>query len=123
MSGEHKTIGELNGKWGIMFKLTVAFGAFSLPFLIALNVWFVKAIYELKLQQAEIAIQMQSFIAVGPRYTPEMARSDNLELMNEIMEKIQEQYPPQWLTKEVESHSRRLEFVEKGLNEAHNKRD
>lgn len=78
---------------------------YAMPFLVALNVWFVTEIYAL--QQ-----QIVSFSAIGPRYTPDMAKSDNLELKHDIMEEIETRYPPEWLRREVESHARRLEALE-----------
>jgi hypothetical protein len=93
-------------KNGSLLKALFNAVVFVLPFLIALNVWFVSTIYEMQ-------TAITAFSAVGPRYTPDMARSDNLQLKHDVMEEIEARYPPEWLRREVESHARRLEALER----------
>ena len=87
---EEKPVGELNGKWSILFRATLSVGAFALPSIIAL---------------------LDNLVRHG--YGADRAAADHAKMKAEIMKDIGEHYPPEWLTREVESHSRRLEALEK----------
>ena len=106
-------IGQMNGPWAFLFKTLMGTACVIIPAVISLQIWFVQKIQRIEINQAEFAAHMSNFVSEGPRYTPEMARRDNLEMRNEIMEEVEERYPPEWLTREMESLARRLEHLEK----------
>ena len=106
MAENNGQIGKLNGKWAVLFKALLAAGAFLVPLVLPWFVWVTFQIFEMKTSLA-------TFVAAGPRYTPDDARADRLELRQEIFSEIEQKYPPQWLRDTVESHGRRLEVLEK----------
>lgn len=109
-------IGQMNGKWAVLFKALLSVGALLVPCIVALQVWQVQQIYSLRESSVVMEHDLKSFVAMGPGYTPKDARADNLELRTELLSEISKNYPPQWLTKELESVSRRVEAIERHLN-------
>ncbi len=107
---ERKTIGNLNGKWAILFKATLSTCVIIFPSIIALNVWFVKTIHGIELKQAEVAAELKLLANTGARYTPAMAEAENLRLKQAILEEISRNYPTR---REIDSLARRMESVER----------
>lgn len=105
-------IGNLNGKWSILFRALMAVLVFVIPFVVALNVWFVVTIYEIKLVQIGLITKMDSFMSPGERYTPEMATADMEQLRNEIIKEMRSQNPPQWLREQVSDNKERIRSIE-----------
>jgi len=104
-----RQIGSLNGKWSVLFRALLSVGAVVLPMLVMLNVWFVTAIYDVKMRQIGLLTRMDVFIAEGPRYTPADAKADILELRSSILEQMRKENPPEWLVERMISHERQLE--------------
>ena len=113
---ERRSIGELNGKWSLLFRAMLSLGAVLLPFIVVLNVWFVTAIYDIKLKQIEINARFDAVIAKGPFYTREMARSDNLQLRENIIREIKNEHPPEWLTKQIQENTKDIHLIEQRIN-------
>lgn len=116
-NGNHgKTIGEMNGKWAILFRATLLTVSVLLMPAMGLLTWQVTSIFELRQQIGKVENKIEVFIAEGPRYTPTDARADHLKLYQEIQEWVNANFPPPHLQKEVESHGRRIEALEKKPN-------
>ena len=130
---EDSKIGQLNGKWALLFKATLAACTFFIPSMLAVGTFLVVGHFELKetvsvndterkadinLLRSEIkqlSNNVAGFMSDGPRYTPKDAKADNIMLKQEILKDVSAQYPPAWLTKEVESLSRRVEALSKEI--------
>jgi hypothetical protein len=100
-----KLIGDMNGKWAILFKAQLALGAFVLPMLVPWAVWVTGQVFEAK-------SQLNAFTSAGPRYTADQAVADGLRLRRDIIQEIAASYPPQWLRDEIASISRRQGGIE-----------
>lgn len=83
-------IGNLNGKWAVLFKAIIAAGGVALPFLVALNVWTVTEINALKIENARLVTRFEAFANVGPRYSADMAAADQYRLKEEIVKTIEQ---------------------------------
>ena len=102
---EETKIGNLNGKWSLLLRWGLSTGAFIAPSLLALNVWLVNEMYQMK-------SFTRSFIDQGPRYTAIQAERDRVLLKAEILSTINSSFPQPWLVKEIESLSRRINQLE-----------
>lgn len=111
-----KRIGELNGKWAILFRFVLSMATLALPAVVSLQVWEIKKLHELEVEQTRLRTSFELFSRAGGRYTPEMAKADNLELKQGIWNEIEKKYPPEWLRQMVESHGRRIETLERSNN-------
>ena len=58
MSDKAEMIGQLNGKWAMMFKALLALSLALLPFFLALQIWYVTNIYALKMDLAVLNSQV-----------------------------------------------------------------
>jgi hypothetical protein len=112
-------IGNLNGKWSVLFRGLMALGAVMLPMMVSLNVWFVSSIYEMKIVQIGILARIDSFMGEGPRYTEEMARADHAELKGQIVDDVLNNYPPKWVTDLLAKHDKEIERINEELR-SHN---
>lgn len=108
--GHPARIGQLNGKWSILFRALMVVGAIFAPFFITLSAWLVTSIYDVRLDQAILAGKIEAFIDSSPRYTPDMAERDNLRLKAELLddvhthlEVIEERLDT--VNKDIQSHS------------------
>jgi len=111
----------MDGSWSILFKATMGLTAAILPSLIMLNVYFVSTIHKLELSQTEMKATIEAFTGAGPRYTPEMARTDNLELRQDILTVVASTFPPEWLKREVENLGERLDRLERDQKQGNQK--
>jgi hypothetical protein len=89
-----KLIGELNGKWAILFKAQLTIGALVAPMLITWCVWCTSQIFNVQSQVA-------TFISVGPRYTATQAALDLATLRRDILTEVDSKNPPQWLREDL----------------------
>lgn len=105
-------IGQLNGKWSILFRAMLSVMVFAIPYSITLHVYQVKSVIELKISQAQIGSRIDQFMAPGPRYTKVNAETDNLQLRREMLEFIENRYPPKWLIEKIAELERRLGRME-----------
>lgn len=99
-------VGNLNGKWAVLFKAQLAVGAFLLPSIMAWATWATVQLFGIK-------SEIRSFMAVGPRYTATDAHLDQAVLKADILKTTQEEFPPKWLKDELSSISRRIIALEK----------
>lgn len=107
-----KMIGELNGKWALLFKSVLTLAAVTLPLVVTLNVWFVQKVYSMESAQVLLAYKLDQFIAGGPRWTAIDAKAAHLELKQEIETYIESRYPPRWLTDTVSDLDTRVKRLE-----------
>jgi hypothetical protein len=113
MMGDNEgPIGQLEGRWALLFKVAIAFVVFVMPFLIAMQAWEIQQIHLLSTQQAVNEQRWDYFMDRGPRYTPEMAMAELLKLKQEIHDEVSQRYPPAWLIKDLDSITRRVEALE-----------
>lgn len=87
-------IGDLNGKWSIMFRCTLVIGAFLTPMMITLQTWEVSKLYELDMKILEVRSEMGKFIATS--------EGDHLKLKEDIMSSVGSRLELDLLTKRVE---------------------
>lgn len=80
-----KNIGNLNGPWSVLFRLALAMGAISIPFVVSLQVWFVTNIYGIHTELASLRAEFKGFSSAGPRYTPKDAVADSAVLRQEML--------------------------------------
>ena len=92
-------IGQLNGKWSILFRACIVVTAALLPFIIALQVWYVTSIFH-------ISAMMQNFVEQRP------LRDDALK--TEITNSIHS-YIGTIFQSEVKSNTERITAIEKRL--------
>lgn len=109
-NGDSGKIGQMNGKWAIIFKVVLSSAVFIIPSLLAWCTWVTVAMFSLQ-------SQFSAWNAVGPRYTSTQAQVDQLNMRNDILTEIAKNYPPQWLRDEVASMSRRLSAIENDVTE------
>lgn len=107
---EESKIGQLNGKWAILFKAQLTLGAVLFPGVMAWCTW-------MTIQTFDVKADMQAFQAVGPRYTSTQAEVDHLKQKQEVLAEIAKATPPQWLRDELASMSRRLTTIEEDVAE------
>lgn len=105
-------IGELNGKWTLLFRTLMAGALFVLPFLVGLQVWFVTTIYSIQISQEKLRGSVAQLAAVGPRYTRDMALHDNMEMRDRVLKTFKDDYPPAWLRDEVRKISANLTAIQ-----------
>ncbi len=96
-------VGELNGKWSILFRATLATSAVVLPFLVSLNVWLVVSAFEQKARLDLIDYRLGQFIGAGPRYTATDAQVDLARFREELLKEIKRDFPPKWLVDRVDA--------------------
>jgi hypothetical protein len=87
-------VGELNGKWSILFRAQLAVGAIVLPLIIAWCTWATVEVFK-------VQTDLKVFMAAGPRYTPADARSEILKMKEEILNEVEQNYPPEWLKEQL----------------------
>ena len=116
-----KKIGQLNGKWSILFRAVLVLAGFIIPYNIAMEAWQTAQIHEMKIAQAQLRAQFNIFASEGPRYTPTDALAleaklqvDLLELREKLMTQVRNEFP---LKSELNNLQRRLEAAEKKLEE------
>ena len=83
-------LGNLNGKWAILFKAIITAGGLAMPFLVGLNVWTVTEINGLKIEHAKLLARFESFVSVGPRYSADMAIADQYRLKEDVLKTVDE---------------------------------
>ena len=99
-------IGQLNGKWSVLFRVQIAMVCFSLPFLITLEVWQTTSIHDLKVSQAEVRTRMDNLV------TQADSKASDAMLKDQILQVVEQRYPPQWLRDEVSRLRDRLDKLE-----------
>ena len=106
-------IGQLNGKWSILFRATLSLAAFAItlgtPYVVSFHVKVTNALIKLDKNQALIQLKLESKAGEYSRAEIDLKIS---ELENRILDKISREYPPKWLQQTVESHSTRLTAIE-----------
>ena len=83
-------IGNMNGKWAVSFKALISAGTLALTSLVGLNVWTVTEINGLKIENAKLVTRFENFVSVGPRYSLDMAATDQHRLKEEILKVVDE---------------------------------
>ena len=88
-------IGEMNGKWALLFKAILACASVCFPLIVAFEAWqclTIMSIQEAHAQhqeaQARQIQKMDSFMELGPRYTEREARADNISLKGDLIEYV-----------------------------------
>ena len=76
----HKRIGELNGPWGVLFKVVLVIVPLMVPPIIAWASWATNRIFE----EERAITKIQEWQAQAPRFTPTDAENMKLRLQNEI---------------------------------------
>lgn len=115
MESTIKRIGDGNGWMLIIFKLNLVAIPIALSALIGLNVWLVTNIFQIQNQVNLLHHRVNEWDQKGPRYSSIDAKADRLELREDILQHIQENYPPKWLRDLVDAHDKRLEALEMKL--------
>lgn len=59
---ENKLVGELNGKWSILFRALMATVAIMLPFVIAIGTWTTVTLFDLKTEIALMKAKNEYFL-------------------------------------------------------------
>ena len=77
-------IGELNGKWALLFKLMLAFNAVAIPITISWATYVSTELWELRATQAVAHEKLLGFIGRGPRYTEHDAIKDGVLVRAEL---------------------------------------
>lgn len=80
----HKKIGELNGRWALLLKISLS----AMPMLVALQVYFVKQINDIHVQLA----RFEEWKNVSPRFTTseaQLLKADILSTMGVQLTSIQ----------------------------------
>lgn len=80
---QSKLVGELNGKWSILFRALMAVIAMMIPFVIAIGTWTTKTLFDLRTEVA--LIKSKSEFHFG--YLQEM-KADLNELKKKLTEKL-----------------------------------
>ena len=71
-----KRVGELNGPWAFLFKVTQLF----FPFVVAWCVWATNQLHQMDVRQAKT----ESWMAQGPRFTSTDADRLRLQILEEV---------------------------------------
>jgi len=53
------TVGELNGRWALLFRVLMAGMALALPFLVALAVWITTSLFKLQTDVALLRLETE----------------------------------------------------------------
>ena len=77
-------IGELNGKWALLFKILLAVNTVLIVPAVAWSSWITLMVFDLRQAQAVNTQRYETFMAIGPRYTPRDAERDAAMLRAEI---------------------------------------
>lgn len=83
----NQKIGEINGKWALLFKALLALNGIAL---VPWATWQTLVSFELRQQQAIMSREMTIFFGAGPRYTPLDAERDQLILRTETKSLLNE---------------------------------
>lgn len=104
-------IGNLDGKWSILFRACIGTFVIGLPFIIGFNVWVVQSLNRVN-TNIQLVSQSLEHIANKDVYTKAEAELAMEKQRREIMATIEAQYPPKWMRDTVESHGLRLVALE-----------
>ena len=102
-------MGNLNGKWAILFKGVLALTAIAIPVSLGILGWVLLEISSLKTLSAVQSVKIETFVSGGPRYSSDNARADfaaiRLEMLSlklEIQEWVRAGWPPKALMDRIE---------------------
>lgn len=95
--GTSGKIGELNGKWSLLFRAFLGALVFLGPSMIALQIWFVTTIHRITVAQAEIKSELSHIVADTNRNN----EVNMLRLRNEILSEVDKGWPPPWLRNDI----------------------
>lgn len=76
----HTKIGELNGRWGILFKITQVLIPIAAVTLLPWCVWVTSTLYARELRITKLEL----FASVGPRFTGDNAEALRVKIMSDV---------------------------------------
>jgi len=111
MSGPEQKVGNIDGWFGLLFKLNLVAIPICLSGIVTLLVWLVQTTNENSSSLALVTQRVDSWEAKGPRYSAVDAKADHLTTRESILEYVRVNYPPQWLKETIDLYSREIEAL------------
>jgi hypothetical protein len=116
MTPERKLIGELNGKWASLFKISLVVTPLFISLVVTWGAWATQAVYG---HDSRLA-KLEGFAGEGERFTKSQADKMRAELQSEWLKEISEirrqidtlpqtlQIPPPWWEQYVREEFNRM---------------
>lgn len=114
----HKGIGELNGPWKMLFKVVLSMAAVVLPFVVMLNVWFIKQTYAQSNEINLLTYKVDQYLQKEPVSQMELQLNGNL-LRSDILESMDSRYSAKWLEDKVDANKVEINRNTKKISEYH----
>jgi len=116
MSGPEQKVGNVDGWFGLLFKLNLIAMPICLSGIVALLVWLVQTTNENSSRLSLVTQRVDSWEARGPRYSSVDAKADHLTTRENILEYVRVNYPPQWLKETIDLYGREIQAL-RGFDE------
>jgi hypothetical protein len=109
---------EMNGNWEKLMKVVLSMAAVVLPFVVMLNVWFIKQTYAQSNEINLLSYKVDEYLKKEPVSQMELQLNGNL-LRSDIMESMEARYSAKWLEDQVDANKVEINRNTKKITEYH----
>ena len=109
---------EMNGNWERLMKAVLSMTAIVLPFVVMLNVWFIKQTYAQSNEINLLSYKVDEYLRKEPVSHMELQLNSNL-MRNDILESIDTRYSAKSLENKVDNNKVEINRNTKKITEYH----